>query len=92
MTLDAPDSRTGLDVQVRRGPRCIFRLVLRQADVHGHGGARSYRILSGGKAVRQFAVNLLDPAESDIRPPADPAIKIGYVEIAGKKGLGGGPP
>ena len=45
-----------------------------------------YRVLSGGKLVQQFAVNLLDPAESNIRPPADPAIKIGYVEVAGKTG------
>ena len=36
--------------------------------------------------MQQFAVNLLDPAESNIRPPAEPAIKIGYVEVAGKTG------
>lgn len=43
-----------------------------------------YRVAAGGKLVRQFAVNLLDPAESEIRPPAEPSIKIGYVEVAGK--------
>jgi hypothetical protein len=27
-------------------------------------------------------VSMADAAESDIRPPEDPAIKIGYVEVA----------
>ena len=51
-----------------------------------------YRVAAGGKLVRQFAVNLLDPAESEIRPPAEPSIKIGYVEVAGKTSWGRWPP
>ena len=43
-----------------------------------------YRVFSGGKLLEQFAVNLADAAESDLRPPATPAIKIGYVEVAGQ--------
>jgi hypothetical protein len=87
VTLDAPDSRTGLDVQVPSGammqlpPSSSGKLTFTATDELG-----VYRVLSGGKLVQQFAVNLLDPAESNIRPPADPAIKIGYVEVAGKTG------
>ena len=36
--------------------------------------------------MQQFAVNLLDKDESDIRPPSNPVIKIGDVEVAGKTG------
>ena len=41
--------------------------------------------------MQQFAVNLFDPAESDIRPEPTPTIKIGYVEVAGRVGLGDRP-
>ncbi|MGO9107986.1 MAG: vWA domain-containing protein [Thermoguttaceae bacterium] len=87
VTFEAPDSRTGLDVQVPSGatlrlpPSSSGKLTFTATDELG-----VYRILSGGKLVQQFAVNLLDPAESNIRPPADPAIKIGYVDVAGKTG------
>jgi hypothetical protein len=87
VTVEAPDSRAGLDVQVPSGatlhlpPSSSGKLTFTATDELG-----VYRMLSGGKLVRQFAVNLLDPAESNIRPPADPVIKIGYVEVAGKTG------
>ena len=87
VTLEAPDSRTGLDVQVPSGatvhlpPSSSGKLTFTATEELG-----VYRVLSGGKLMQQFAVNLLDPAESNIRPPADPAIKIGYVEVAGKTG------
>ena len=87
VTLDAPDSRTGLDVQIPSGatvqlpPSSSGKLTFTATDELG-----VYRVLCGGKLVQQFAVNLLDPAESNIRPPADPTIKIGYVEVAGKTG------
>ena len=93
VTLEAPDSGApgtpgrGLDVQVPSGatvhlpPVSSGKLTFTATDELG-----VYRILSGGKLVQQFAVNLLDPAESNIRPPADPVIKIGYVEVAGKTG------
>ena len=88
VTLDAPDSGhsgRGLDVQIPSGatvhlpPSSSGKLAFTATDELG-----VYRVLSGGKLVEQFAVNLLDPAESNIRPAADPAIKIGYVEVAGK--------
>ena len=93
VTLEAPDSGApgtpgrGLDVQIPSGatlrlpPSSSGKLTFTATDELG-----VYRILSGGKLVQQFAVNLLDPAESNIRPPAEPAIQIGYVEVAGKTG------
>ena len=35
-----------------------------------------YRVESGGKTIDQFAVNLFDPGESDIRPNRSPSIKV----------------
>ena len=92
VTVEAPAAetgmqRTGLDVQVPSGatahlpPSSSGKLTFTATDELG-----VYRILSGGKLVQQFAVNLLDPAESNIRPPTAPAIQIGYVEVAGKTG------
>ena len=43
-----------------------------------------YRVQSGGKTVDQFAVNLFDPGESDIRPNRSPTIKVGDVEVKGE--------
>jgi hypothetical protein len=85
VTLEAPDSHTALDVQIPSGatvhlpPSTSGKLTFTATDELG-----VYRVLSGGKQFEQFAVNLLDPAESNIRPETDPAIKIGYVEVAGK--------
>lgn len=46
-----------------------------------------YEVRSGGKTLRRFAVNLFDPAESDIRPDPDTrTIKIGHVEVEGQPG------
>ena len=87
VSLSPPDSRTGLDVQSPSGvmthllPDPAGKLTFTATEELG-----VYQVLCDGKPVRQFAVNLLDPAESDIRPPLDPAIKIGYVEVAGTAG------
>ena len=87
VTLEAPDSHAGLDVQVPSGttvhlpPASSGKLTFTATEELG-----VYRVLCGGKLVERFAVNLLDPAESNIRPPANPAIQIGYVEVAGKTG------
>jgi hypothetical protein len=43
-----------------------------------------YHVQSGGKAIDQFAVNLFDPRESDIRPDRSPAIKVGDMEVKGE--------
>ena len=87
VSLDAPDTRTGLDVQAPSGrtvqlpPSPSGKLVFTETDEIG-----VYRILAGGKVVHQFAVNLLDPNESDIRTQAEPKIKIGNVDVAGQTG------
>jgi hypothetical protein len=43
-----------------------------------------YRVLSGNKTTEQFAVNLFDAGESDIRPNRSPSIKVGDMEIKGE--------
>jgi hypothetical protein len=87
VTVEAPDARTGLDVQLPSGanvqlpPAAAGKAVFTASEELG-----VYRVLRGGNAAPSFAVNLLDAAETNIRPPEDPAIKIGYVEVAGKSG------
>jgi hypothetical protein len=54
-----------------------------RATLSDTGEQGVYDVRSDGKTVRQFAVNLFDPVESDIRPETAPAIKIGDVTIAG---------
>jgi hypothetical protein len=87
VTLEAAGYQTGLDVQVPSGtllhlqPGSAGKLAFTATEELG-----IYRVLSGGKLVRQFAVNLLDAAESNIRPPHDATIKIGYAEIPGSTG------
>jgi hypothetical protein len=48
-----------------------------------------YTASSGGKTFQQFAVNLFDPNESDIRPDPAQKLKIGYVEVEGSSGWEG---
>jgi hypothetical protein len=43
-----------------------------------------YEVSVDKKPFRQFAVNLFDRAESNIRPNPKPSIQIGYVEVAGQ--------
>jgi hypothetical protein len=93
VNLDAPDARTGLDVQLPSGrtvelPPTRYagappsaKLIFTETEELG-----IYRVSAGGKVVHQFAVNLLDASESNIRVPAEPSLKIGYVDIAGKTG------
>lgn len=38
-----------------------------------------------GPRRRQFAVNLLDPAESDIRPRPEGSIQLGYTQVQGER-------
>ena len=45
-----------------------------------------YQVRHDATLVDQFAVNLFDRAESDIRPRPDQTIKIGYVSVAGNRG------
>jgi hypothetical protein len=55
-----------------------------KATFNDTGEQGVYEVRSGGKLLRQFAVNLFNPAESDISPGMSPAIKIGDVTIAGE--------
>jgi hypothetical protein len=91
VTIEAPDTHTELEVQVPSG--AVVQLPASSAGKLTFTATEElgiYRVLSGGKLVHQFAVNLLDPAESNIRPPVDPSIKIGYAEIPGKTGWSAG--
>jgi len=40
-----------------------------------------YEVLADGKVAERFTVNLFDPAESDIRPRVEAAVKLGQAEI-----------
>ena len=44
----------------------------------------AYEVISEGKTIHRFAVNLFDDRESDIRPKSDPEIEIGYVRVHGQ--------
>jgi hypothetical protein len=87
VSLDAPDARTGLDVLTPSGrtiqlpPNPSGKLIFTETEELG-----VYRVSAGGKTIQQFAVNLLDPDESNIRVSDDPKFKIGYVDVAGKSG------
>jgi hypothetical protein len=43
--------------------------------------------VTGGQDQQRFAVNLFDAAESDIRPLAQNAVKIGFIEVPGQSSL-----
>ena len=87
VSLDAPDARTGLEVQTPSGravplpPSPSGKLIFTDTEELG-----VYRILSRGKVVHQLAVNLLDKNESEIRVEDDPKFKIGYVDVHGQSG------
>jgi hypothetical protein len=87
VSLDAPNARTGLDVQMPSGrtvslpPNPSGKLIFTDTEELG-----VYRVSAGGKVIEQFAVNLLDEKESDIRLGDHPSFKIGYVDVAGKTG------
>ena len=87
VALKSPASGKGLSIRLPSGET----IKLKQARAGKFSFADTgelgvYDILNSGKTVRRFAVNLFDPAESDIRPRPDGAIKIGYVEVAGQSG------
>jgi hypothetical protein len=44
-----------------------------------------YEVRSAGKTIHRFSVNLFDPNESDIRARSDEAMKIGNVEVDGRR-------
>lgn len=87
VTIDATDPQAAAEVRLPSGdkmkvsPTPAGKLSFAATDELG-----VYRIRSNGKTVHTFAVNMADPAESNIRPPANPSIKIGYVEVSGATG------
>jgi hypothetical protein len=40
-----------------------------------------YEVLADGRLAERFSVNLFDPAESDLRPRTEAAVKLGQAEI-----------
>ena len=87
VTLESPDPQSTVEVHTPSG---------QTVSLPPAGSGRSsftatnelgiYEAQVKGKTFERFAVNLMDAAESDIRPQPDPAIKIGYVEVAGQRG------
>jgi len=69
----------GVRTAVRRNGRNTF-------DFAGTAEQGLYRVFDGEQLVRRFAVNLFDTAESDIRPRADGAIRIGQTKVEGSAG------
>jgi hypothetical protein len=49
-----------------------------------------YGVQEAGKSTDHFAVNLFDPAESDIKVRPEKTIRIGHVEISGRANWEGG--
>ncbi|MGO8744798.1 MAG: vWA domain-containing protein [Thermoguttaceae bacterium] len=72
LTVHAPDGRS-IQLKEGRQGKCVF------SDT---GNLGIYDVQSAGKTVERFAVNLFQPAESDIS--ARPEIKIGRVEVQGE--------
>ncbi|MBI2824631.1 MAG: VWA domain-containing protein [Planctomycetia bacterium] len=66
----APDA----PVDVARGRHNVFHFA-------GTGRVGVYQVREGKKDVDRFAVNLFNPAESDIKVNPDRKLKIGHVEI-----------
>jgi hypothetical protein len=83
--IEVGDASRSLRVQTPGGDTMPLPVnALGKADFVATEELGVYKVLAGGGTVRQFAVNLADPAESDIRLSATPSIKIGYVEVDGK--------
>jgi hypothetical protein len=78
------ESAVTVEVRTPTGRTVEAPARLRKAILNDTSELGVYEVRSGGKDVRRFAVNLFDPAESDIRPDAAAAIKIGEVSVKGE--------
>jgi hypothetical protein len=85
VNLESPSGQTTLNIISPTGGKTELKSgKLGKLSFTETGELGIYRVQSGGKAIDQFAVNLFDPGESDIRPNRSPSIKVGDVEVKGE--------
>jgi hypothetical protein len=85
VTLESPGGQTALSILSPSGGKTDLKSgKLGKISFTETGELGIYRVQSGGKTIDQFAVNLFDPGESDIRPNRSPSIKVGDVEVKGE--------
>ena len=85
VTLESPGGQTTLSILSPTGGKTDLKSGnLGKLSYTETGELGIYHVQSGGKAIDQFAVNLFDPGESDIRPNRSPSIKVGDVEVKGE--------
>jgi hypothetical protein len=85
VTLESPGGQTTLSILSPSGGKTDLKSgKLGKLSFTETGKLGIYRVQSGGKTIDQFAVNLFDPDESDIRPNRSPSIKVGDVEVKGE--------
>ncbi len=83
--LESPGGQTTLSILSPTGGKTDLKSgKLGKLSFTETGELGIYHVQSGGKAIDQFAVNLFDPGESDIRPNRSPSIKVGDVEVKGE--------
>jgi hypothetical protein len=81
VTIRVPSDRTRLTVEMPHGTAEIrpIRPGEFSFTLTDHPGV--YQVRDGETVVQRFAVNLFDRRESDIRPRAELALKIGHVKV-----------
>ena len=85
VALESPGGQTVLSIVSPTGGKTELKSgKLGKLSFTETGELGIYHVQSGGKTIDQFAVNLFDPGESDIRPNSSPSIKVGDVEVKGE--------
>jgi hypothetical protein len=85
VTLESPGPQTTLSILSPSGGKTDLKSgKLGKLSFSETGELGIYSVKLGGKTIDQFAVNLFDPGESDIRPNRSPTIKVGDVEVKGE--------
>lgn len=74
ITVRTPEQES---IRVRRSNLGVF-------NFSGTNDLGVYEVEESDDALGQFAVNLFDAAESNIRPPVENSVSIGHVEVAGQ--------
>ena len=75
-TLDPPDPNSAVEVRTPSGKTVpLGRAVAGRCAFTATGELGVYEAQANGKTFQRFAVNLFDPAESDIRPDPEPQSK-----------------
>jgi hypothetical protein len=92
VTLRAPRSPEELSIRPPDGAESTVRRDSRnEYPVANTTQTGVYEVLDGGTVVDRFAVNLLDPAESDIRTRPDRPLEVGTTEIESRSSWQGAP-